>query len=159
MIRSNSECVRYRETDPVKKKFCTLQAVWECAKSHCDQIDAREDINKCISIKFEIWLKSLQCDGHLLWVRTNAGILFILPLGTNFSKIAIEIYAFLFKTRARLGRVAPLDRPISMYKNDDECRFVSQNDQMTLKVKVNASHFQYQLRESQDAYLVQIWWF
>ena len=30
---------------------------------------------------------------------------------------------------------------------------------MTLKVKVNDPHFQYQLRESQDAYLVQIWWF
>ena len=29
---------------------------------------------------------------------------------------------------------------------------------MTLKVKVNVYHFQY-LRESQDAYLVQIWWF
>ena len=28
---------------------------------------------------------------------------------------------------------------------------------MTLRVKVNDSHFQYQLRESQDAYLVQIW--
>ena len=31
--------------------------------------------------------------------------------------------------------------------------------QMTLKVKVNDLHFQYQLRVSQDAYLVQIWWF
>ena len=30
---------------------------------------------------------------------------------------------------------------------------------MALKVNVNASHFQYQLRESQDAYLVHIWWF
>ena len=30
---------------------------------------------------------------------------------------------------------------------------------MTLTVKVNASHFKYQLRESQDAYLVQTWWF
>ena len=30
---------------------------------------------------------------------------------------------------------------------------------MTLKVKVNDLHFQYQLRESQDVYLVQIWWF
>ena len=30
---------------------------------------------------------------------------------------------------------------------------------MTLKVKVNYPHFQYQLRESQDAYLVQICWF
>ena len=63
------------------------------------------------------------------------------------------------QTRARLGRVAPLGRPRSVYKSDVECRFVSRNGQMTLKVKVNASHFQYQLRESQDAYLVQIWWF
>ena len=30
---------------------------------------------------------------------------------------------------------------------------------MTLKVKVNYLHFQYQLRVSQDARLVQIWWF
>ena len=30
---------------------------------------------------------------------------------------------------------------------------------MALNFKVNASHFQYPLRESQDAYLVQIWWF
>ena len=63
------------------------------------------------------------------------------------------------KTKARLGRVAPLGRPRSVYKSEVECRFVSRNDEMTLKVKVNASHFQYQLRESQDAYLLQIWWF
>ena len=30
---------------------------------------------------------------------------------------------------------------------------------MTLKVKVNDLHFQYQLRVSHDAFLVQIWWF
>ena len=30
---------------------------------------------------------------------------------------------------------------------------------MTLKVMVNDPHFQYQQRESQDSYLVQIWWF
>ena len=30
---------------------------------------------------------------------------------------------------------------------------------MALKVKVNAFHFQYQLRESQDAYLMQIYLF
>ena len=30
---------------------------------------------------------------------------------------------------------------------------------MTLKVMVNDPHFQYQLRETQDAYLVQIWRF
>ena len=30
---------------------------------------------------------------------------------------------------------------------------------MTSKVKVNYIYFQYQLRVSQDAYMVQIWWF
>ena len=35
---------------------------------------------------------------------------------------------------------------------------LSQNGQITLKVKVNDPHFQYQLRESQEAYLVQICW-
>ena len=54
-------------------------------------------------------------------------------------------------TRARLGREAPLGRPRSVYKSEVECRFVSWNGQMTLKVKVNASHFQYQLQEPQDA--------
>ena len=34
-----------------------------------------------------------------------------------------------------------------------------QNGQMTLKVMVNDPHFQYQLRESQDAYSMKIWWF
>ena len=55
-------------------------------------------------------------------------------------------------TRARLGRVAPLGRPSSVYKSNIECSFFfSQNDgQMTLKVKVNDCHFQYQLRVSQD---------
>ena len=62
-------------------------------------------------------------------------------------------------TRARLGREAPLGRPRTVYKSDVECHFVSQNGQMTLKNKVNASYFQYQLQESQDAYLVQIWGF
>ena len=45
-------------------------------------------------------------------------------------------------TRARLGRVAPLGRPRSVYKSDVECRFVSRNGQILLKVKANASHFQ-----------------
>ena len=59
------------------------------------------------------------------------------------------------RTRARLGRVAPLGRPRSVYKSTIECSFFSRNDsQMTLKVKVNDPHFQYQLRESQDANLV-----
>ena len=56
------------------------------------------------------------------------------------------------RTRARLGRVAPLGRPRSVYKSNIECCFLSQNDGQTLKVKVNDLHFQYQLRESQDAY-------
>ena len=30
---------------------------------------------------------------------------------------------------------------------------------MTLKVMVNDLHFQYQPRESQEVYVVQIWWF
>ena len=60
----------------------------------------------------------------------------------------------MFIIRARLGRVAPLGRPRSVYKNNVECRFFSRNGQMTLKVKVNASHSQYQLRESKDADLV-----
>ena len=34
-----------------------------------------------------------------------------------------------------------------------------QNGQMTLKVMVNDPHFQYQLRVSQDAFSVKIWWF
>ena len=62
-------------------------------------------------------------------------------------------------SRVRLGCLAPLGRPRPVYKSDVECCFVSRNGQMTLKVKVNAFHFHYQLRESQDAYLVQIWWF
>ena len=37
-------------------------------------------------------------------------------------------------------------------------RILSQNGQMTLKVKINDLHFQYQLRVSQIACLVQIWW-
>ena len=32
-------------------------------------------------------------------------------------------------------------------------------DKMTLKVKVTDPYFQYQLRVSQDACLMQIWWF
>ena len=115
-----------------------------------------------------------------------------------------------FKTRARLGRVAPLRRPRSVYKSNLECSFfsckevesqgqwpqfsipaekiprcifganlvilaqiydellhgqakfpgiLSQNGQMTLKVMVDDIYFQYQLRVSQDACLVQIWRF
>ena len=36
---------------------------------------------------------------------------------------------------------------------------LSKNGQMTLKIKINDPYFQYQTRISQDARLVQIWWF
>ena len=63
-------------------------------------------------------------------------------------------------TRARLGRVATLDQPRSVYKSNVQCSFLSRNDgQMTLKVKVNDFHFQYQPRVSPDAWLEHIWWF
>ena len=39
-----------------------------------------------------------------------------------------------------------------------KAKFLSQDGQKTSKVKVNDLHFQYQLRVSQDARLVQIWW-
>ena len=38
-------------------------------------------------------------------------------------------------------------------------RNLSQKSKMTLKVKDNDLHFQYHPRVSQDACLVQIWWF
>ena len=38
-------------------------------------------------------------------------------------------------------------------------RILSQNGQNDLEVKVNDPYFQYQLRVSHDACLVQIWWF
>ena len=69
-------------------------------------------------------------------------------LTSNISRTLVS------NTRARLGRVAPLGQPRSVYKSDVECRFVSWNGQMTMKVTVNASHFQYQLRETQDTYSV-----
>ena len=62
-------------------------------------------------------------------------------------------------TRARSERVTPLGRLNSVYNGDIEYRFLRRNGQMTLKVKVNDLHFQYQLREYQDAYLVHIWCF
>ena len=65
-------------------------------------------------------------------------------------------------TRARLGRVTPLDRPRSIYKSEVEgcfSEFWVNIAKFTLKVNVNDPHFQYLLRESQDEYLVQIWWF
>ena len=71
----------------------------------------------------------------------------------------LKLYNDNIKPRARFGRVAPLGQPRSVYKSTVECRFLSRNDGQTLKVKVNDLHFQYQLRKSQDAYLVQIWWF
>ena len=38
-------------------------------------------------------------------------------------------------------------------------KFYVKMAKMTLKVKVNDLHFQYQPRVSQEACLVQIWWF
>ena len=64
-----------------------------------------------------------------------------------------------YATRVCWGRVTPLGRYRSVYKTDVECRFLSQNVQMTLKVKVNDPHFQHRRRESQDVYLVQMWSF
>ena len=58
------------KTDPITKIFCPFQdscPVLECAKFLCDRINFREDINKCILIKFGICPQSLQWDGHLLW--------------------------------------------------------------------------------------------
>ena len=37
--------------------------------------------------------------------------------------------------------------------------FLDKMAKMTLKVKVNDLHFQYKPRVSQDACMVQIWWF
>ena len=59
-------------------------------------------------------------------------------------------------TRAYLGLVTPLGWPISI----QEQRWMpflgirSQNGQMVLKVKGSNPHFQYKIKESQDAYLV-----
>ena len=61
-----------------------------------------------------------------------------------------------------LGRVTPLGQPRSVYKSDFECPFLEFWVEMTkisLKVTVNDPQFQYQLRVSQDACLVQICWF
>ena len=82
--------------------------------------------------------------------------------------------------------ITPLGRPISVYKSDVECHFHSNGQltlknpksitiycvdkrnvlefqvnmaKMTFKVMVYDLHFQYQLRVSHDACLVQIWWF
>ena len=61
------------------------------------------------------------------------------------NKLRLQIHCKIStkKTRACLGRVAPLGLPRTAYKSDVECRFVNRNGQMTLKIKVNASHFQY----------------
>ena len=57
-------------------------------------------------------------------------------------------------TRARLGRVTPLGRPRSVYKSDVECRFFSQNGKGPWRSRSMTFILSYQLRESQDAYLV-----
>ena len=52
----------------------------------------------CISKLTIIGLDSGLLPGrHQAIIRTNAGILLIWPLGTNFSEISIKIYAFSFK--------------------------------------------------------------
>ena len=61
--------------------------------------------------------------------------------------------------KSTFGMCNTFGRSRSVYKSDVEYRFLSPNGQMTLKVKVNGLHFQYQLGEFQDAYLVQIPWF
>ena len=55
---------------------------------------------------------------------------------TSFNGLSCHIIS-----RARLGRITPLGRPRSVYKSNVECRFLSQNGQMALKVKVNDLHF------------------
>ena len=52
----------------------------------------------CISKLTTIGLNDgLPLGRHRAIIWTNAGILFIGPLGTNFSEILIEIYTFSFK--------------------------------------------------------------
>ena len=65
IIRSNLEFdeifLRYslKKSDPITKKFSYSKTAMEFAKFLSDQIDVREDINKCILTEFEIlWLKS-----------------------------------------------------------------------------------------------------
>ena len=104
-----------------------------------------------------------QISGNMTLLRHlqhNVNTLTNVPLDNMAVKLQkISHNAILSMTRARLGRVAPLDRPRSVYKSNVECSFLCRNDGQTLKVKVNDLHFQYQLSESQDAYLVEIWSF
>ena len=61
-----------------------------------------------------------------------------------------------------MGHATPLGQPRSVNKTWRWTPFLgirSRNGQMTLKVKVIDPRFQYQPRTSQDAYLLQIWWF
>ena len=48
---------------------------------------------------------------------------------------------------------------IHLYVTAKMLEFWVKMAKMTLKVKINDLHFQYQLRISQNACLVQIWWF
>ena len=44
-------------------------------------------------------------------------------------------------------------------KQDRFLRILSEMAKMTLKVKLNDLHFQYQVKASQDACFMEIWWF
>ena len=57
---------------------------------------------------------------HQAIILTNAGKLFIRPLGTNFNEILIEIHTFLFKKihlKCRLEMATILSRPQCVNKN------------------------------------------
>ena len=92
-----------------------------------------------------MWMEKLICTLTLLLIR-------LISVSKRHSWMKL-------KTRARLRDVAPLGWPRSVYKREVECRFVCQNCLMALKVKVNTSYFQYQLREFKNAYFVHILWF
>ena len=72
--------------------------------------------------------------------------------GTPFINI-VEIKSQHRWTASRLGHVTSLGQPRSGYKGGIACRYLSRTDHMTLKVSQWSPW--YQLRESQDAYLVQ----
>ena len=63
-----------------------------------------------------------------------------------------------------LGHVTSLGWPRAVYYKRATLNAVSWNSESKLPngkmvVTVNGPNFQYQMRESQNAYLVQIWWF
>ena len=64
-----------------------------------------------------------------------------------------------FCNKITLGRVTPLGRSRSVNKSDRFSWNSESKCQITLKVNVNDSHFQYQPRVSLDACSVQMCWF